>query len=108
MTTVHPHGSFVTCVFIQIDKGRSFISPSHLCVIGPRLGSPACSWTFGQVTSLVSVGHSVLKWSYMVQNMDLLANSNSGRTVSFKELWVGQTFSTLSVFILKNMRWYGM
>ena len=98
----------MTCIFAQIHKGRRFISLAHLFVTGQRLGSPACSWTFGQVTSLAPMGHSVLKWDYVAQNMDLLATRDSGRTVSFKEMSVGQTLSTLGVFILKSMRCCGM
>lgn len=108
MTTVYPHGGFVTCVFPQIYKERKFISLAHLFVTGQKLGSPSCSWIFGQVTSLASVGHSVLKRSYMVQNMDLLATRDSGRAVSFKKMWVGQTLSTLGMLVLQSMSWYRM
>lgn len=84
-------------VSTQIYKGRRFVSLTHLFVIGQRLGSPACLCTFGLVTRLASLGHCVLKWNYMVQSMDLLATRDSGRTVSFKDMWVGQSWSTLDV-----------
>lgn len=83
LTTVHPHGSFVTYCLVRIYKRRRFGSITLFFFFFGHKSKVRFTSCCGQVVQLCFCGSQCLKH-------DSFGNKGQGKTVSFKDIWVDQ------------------